>query len=238
VSQPNSVHERPRTGYAPVTLTTQVQLAEAWTTKVCAPREDCEVIDCPDGPVWLTAGVPVGDDPTGVTNTWNEGPEAGAGAHLKAQPMFQPAAVVVNVGLVQLPWSCVGPRRTRAGPVAPVAGGVEVVVDPPPVAVVVVDPPPAADVVVDPLPAAVVVVEPPAAVVVVEPVDFGRTYAGAVDAFDDFGAPPTSWFRNIPISAATSIPTASCHVLQDRLSSIWSSPGAGIGSPPLDASPA
>ena len=146
--------------YEPVTLTAQVQLAGACTTKVCAPRVDCAVTDCPDGPVWLIAGVPVGDDPTGVTNTWNDGPPAGAGAHRNAQPMFQPAAVVVNVGLVQLPWSCVGPIRTRAGPAAAVDDGVDVVVDPP-ATVVVVDPP-----------ARVVVVDPPAAaVVVVEPLD-------------------------------------------------------------------
>ncbi len=68
-------------GYEPVTLTTQVQLAGACTTNVCAPRVDCAVTDCPDGPVSLIAGVPVGDDPPGVTNTWNDGPAAGAGAH-------------------------------------------------------------------------------------------------------------------------------------------------------------
>ena len=90
-------------------------------------------------------------DPAGVTVTWKDGPEAGAGAQLKAQPMFQLAAVVVNAGLVQLPDIWVGPRRTRAGPAAAVDG---VDVDPP--VVVVVDPP-----------AAVVVVEPPGAVVVV-----------------------------------------------------------------------
>jgi hypothetical protein len=92
------------------------------------------VTDCPDGPVSLIAGVPLGDEPAGVTNTWNDGPPAGAGTHLNAQPMFQPAAVVVNVGLVQLPWSCVGPNRTRAGPAAAVGdvdGDVDVVVAPP-----------------------------------------------------------------------------------------------------------
>jgi len=61
------------------------------------------VTDCPDGPVPVIAGVPLGEDPAGVTNIWNEGPEAGTGAHLNAQPTFQPAAVVVKVGLVQLP---------------------------------------------------------------------------------------------------------------------------------------
>lgn len=86
-----------------MTLIAQVQLAGACTTSVCAPSVDCAVTDCPDGPVSLIAGVPVEDDPAGVTNTWKEGPAAGAGAHLNAQPMFQPATVVVNAGLVQLP---------------------------------------------------------------------------------------------------------------------------------------
>ena len=115
-------------------MTAQVQVAGAWTTNVCAPREDCAVTDWPDGPVSLMAGVPLGDDPAGVTKTLNDGPPAGAGTHLKAHPMFQPAAVVVNVGLVQLPCICVGPIRTRAGPAATVEdvdAAVDVVVDPP-----------------------------------------------------------------------------------------------------------
>lgn len=61
------------------------------------------VTDWPDGPVSLMAGVPEGEPPTGVTKTSNDGPEAGAGVHLKAQPTFQPDVVVVNAGLVQLP---------------------------------------------------------------------------------------------------------------------------------------
>jgi hypothetical protein len=135
------------------------------------------VTDCPEAPVWLIAGVPVADDPTGVTDTWNDGPPAGAGVQLNAQPMFQLAAVVVNAGLVQLPFICVGPNRTRAGPAAAAGGEVDVVEPPAPVVVVVVDPP-APVVAVDP-PAAVVVVEPlepragAAAVVVVDPVDVG-----------------------------------------------------------------
>jgi hypothetical protein len=119
---------------------------------------DCAVTDCPVAPVSLIAGVPLGDEPVGVTNTWNDGPAAGAGTHLNAQPMFQPAAVVVNTGLVQLPWSCVGPTRTRAGP----AGALDEV--------------DAEVVVVVELPAAVVVVEPLVeddVVVVAEPVDVG-----------------------------------------------------------------
>jgi hypothetical protein len=123
-----------RARYEPVTLTTQVQVDGACTTSVCAPRVDCAVTDCPFGAVSLIAGVPLGDDPAGVTNTWNDGPPAGAGTHLNAQPMFQPAAVVVNTGLVQLPWSCVGPMRTRAVPAAAVDGvdgEDDVVVEPP-----------------------------------------------------------------------------------------------------------
>ncbi len=52
-----------------MTFTAQVQVAGACTTNVCAPRLVCAVTDCPDGPVSLIAGVPVGDDPAGVTNT-------------------------------------------------------------------------------------------------------------------------------------------------------------------------
>jgi hypothetical protein len=92
-------------GYEPVTLTIQVQAAVDCTTSVCAPRLDCVVTDWPDGPVSLIAGVPLGGDPAGVMNTWNDGPAAGAGAHLNAQPMLHGAAVVVNEVLVQLPWS-------------------------------------------------------------------------------------------------------------------------------------
>ena len=89
--------------YDPVTFTIQVQDADACTTSVWDPRLDWAVTDCPDAPVSLTAAVPLGADPAGVTNTWNDGPEAGAGLQLNAHPMFQPAAVVVNGVLVQLP---------------------------------------------------------------------------------------------------------------------------------------
>ncbi len=92
--------------------------------------------------------------------------------------MFQPAAVVVNAGLVQLPCICVGPKSTCGGPAE--ADDPAVVVDPP-APVVVVDPLEAV-VVVDPPAAVVVVVDPPAAppldegaVVVVDPVgDLGK----------------------------------------------------------------
>ena len=80
--------------------------------------------------------------------------------------MFQPAVVVVNDGLVQFPWDCVGPISTRAGPAAADDAGADVVVVPPAM-VVVVDPlaapvlPLAAVVVVDPDVAADVVVVAP-----------------------------------------------------------------------------
>ncbi len=138
-------------------MTAQVQLADACTIKFWDPRLDWDVTDCPDGPVSPIAGVPVGDFPFGVTNTWNDGPDAGAGVQLYAQPMFQPAAVVVKVGLVQLPCICVGPRSTCGGPAE--ADDPDAVVDgalDPPAPVVVVDPP-----------EEVVVVDAPDAVVVV-----------------------------------------------------------------------
>lgn len=211
--------------YDPVTLTTQVQPVGAWTTNVCAPRVDCDVTDCPDAPVWLIAGVPVADDPTGITVNWKDGPEAGAGAQLKAQPMFQPAAVVVNAGLVQLPDICVGPKSTRAGPAADVD---DVEVDPP-AAVVVVEPL-GAVVVVDP-PAAVFAVDPPVAVatvVVVDPVEVGSLYAGVPE--DAVVEPAVVPFNAKPARSATTIATRSCHVAQLRLPLMWSSPGAGMAS--------
>ena len=167
-----------------MTLTTHSQPAGACTTTVCAPVVDCVVTDCPEGPDSLTAGVPDGVPPTGVTKTANDGPEAGAGVQRNAQPMFHPAAVVVNAGLVQFPVFCVGPMSTRAGPAA-ADGGAVVEVAPPAATVVVV---------VEPLAAVVVVDDEPTNdgdVVVVLPLApcGGRWYAGAVDAVDDV---PTS----------------------------------------------
>ena len=142
-----------------MTLTIQVQDAGACTTSVCDPRLDCAVTDCPDAPVSLIAGAPDGAEPAGVTNTWNEAPETGAGAHLNAQPMFHGAAVVVNGVLVQFPCCCGEMRSWRAGPgagVEPVGNVVGVVADPP-ATVVVVDPPATVVVVTEPPPAVVVV---------------------------------------------------------------------------------
>src|SRR5580698_8441551 len=139
---------------------TQVHDAVVCTTSSCAPRLDWGVTDCPDAPVSLIAAVPVGDadDPAGVTNTWNEGPAAGAGAQLNAQPMFHGATVVVNAVLVQFPFCWGESRSWRAGPTAAPAAVVAVVE--PPATVVVVDPPATVVVVVAELPpeAAVVVV--------------------------------------------------------------------------------
>jgi hypothetical protein len=114
------------------------------------------------------AGAPVAAVPTGATNTSNDVPAVGAGVHWNAQPMFQLAAVMVKVGLVQLPCDCVGPRSSRAGELATVevvaveevvdelvVDLVELVVDDPVGLVVVLEPPP-------PLTAVLVVLDPPA----------------------------------------------------------------------------
>jgi hypothetical protein len=77
--------------------------------------------------------------------------------------MFQPAAVMVNAGLIQLPWDWVGPRRTLA---ATVVGVDDVDVDPLAAVVVVDEDPP------EPLcDALVVVVDPVEPVVGVDPVE-------------------------------------------------------------------
>jgi hypothetical protein len=211
-------------------LTIQVHAAGACTTRVWLPTLDCEVTDWPEGPVSLTAAVPEGGDPAGVTNTWKEGPAAGAGEHRNAQPMLHEATVVVNGVLVQLPVSCGDIRRTRAGPAAAVD---DAVVDPP-APVVVVDPP-AAVVVVDPLAAVVVVAElPPAAVVVVAvPPEAGGGVLSAgslplvVPAPLALDPPPVSPLIHIPKMVATRMAVKSCHVCQDRRSLILSSPGSG-----------
>ena len=237
-------------------MTIQVQPAGACTTSVCVPMLDCDVTDCPDGPVSLMAAVPLGDDPAGVTNTWNDGPAAGAGEHLNAQPMFHEATVVVNGVLVQLPVSCGDNRRTRAGPDAAVDDTVDVAVDPP--AVVVVVDPPAAVVVVDPS-APVVFVDPPAAVVVVaelppaavvdvavlpaagapeDPTLSGGSLPLSVLAPFALDPPPVSPLIHIPKMAAIGTATKSCQVCQDRRSLSLSSPGSGGTSDDADdASP-
>jgi hypothetical protein len=193
------------------------------------------VTDCPDDPVSLIAAVPEGAEPAGVTNTWNDGPEAGAGAQLKAQPMFQGAVVVVKAVLVQLPCCCGDRSRTRAGPAAAddeVDDVVDVVVEPP-AAVVVVDPPPAA--------AVVVVAElPPGAVVVVlapfppagrleELVLGGGSFPELLPLAGDV-PPPVSPLIHMPAMTATRATVKSCHVFQVRRSFILSSPGWGWSS--------
>ena len=93
--------------------------------------------------------------------------------HWKAQPIFQPGAVIVKAGLVQFPWSWVGPSSNRAGgiDVLVVEPVVDEVDEPAVVVVVSLDFPPVVLVVADPAVGAEVVVEPPAveAVVLVEP---------------------------------------------------------------------
>ncbi len=102
----------------------------------------------PDAPVSLMAGAPVGDEPAAATDTWKEGPAVGAGVQRKAHPMFQPDAVTVKAGLVQLPWDWVGPRSSCAG-----AAVVEVVEEVPVTAPEVVVEEDAPVVVVDEVPA-------------------------------------------------------------------------------------
>lgn len=208
-----------------MTFTTHVHPVGACTTSVCAPRVDWGVTDCPEAPVSLIAGDPEAVFPAGATDTWKEGPEAGAGAQLNAQPMFHPATVVVKEGLVQLPDICVGPSSTRAGPAA---AGDELDVDP--AAVVVVDPPAA---LLDDPPAAVVVVDPleaPGAVVVeTELPEVGSLYAGVSDD-DAVAEPPVVPLSANPTRSATPHATRSCHVDQLRLPLILSSPGAGMAS--------
>ena len=143
----------------------------------------------PDAPVSLIAAAPPGDAPAAVTNTWNEVPVVGAGVHWKAQPIFQAGAVIVKAGLVQFPWSWVGPSSNRAG-------GIDVLVvepvvdevDEPVVVVVSLDFPPAVLVVVEaPAVGAEVVVEPPpveAVVLVALPPAGGREYAPPSDVPD------------------------------------------------------
>jgi hypothetical protein len=148
--------------------------------------------------------------------------------------MFQPAVVVVNAELVQLPFCWGDAKRTRAGPAA------AVVVDPP-AAVVVVDPP-AAVVVVDPPAVVVVVVEPaPAAVVVVPPADEAGVAELSVGSFplpalplagDE--PPPVLPLIAIPTTAATNMDAKSCQVFHVRRSLILSSPGAGWPSDSSD----
>jgi hypothetical protein len=224
-------------GYEPVTLTIQVQDAGACTMRVCAPRLEAAVTDCPDAPVSLITGVPEAAEPAGTAKTWKDGPAAGAGAHAKAQPMFHGAAVVVKDALVQLPFCCGDSRRTRAGPAAADDGVVDpaAVVVVAPATVVVVLAPAAAVVVVAPA-AAVVVVAPPAAVVVVAPApdEGGGVSLGgnlplpSVDALEE--PPPVSPFIHMPKIAATRLAVSSCQVRQVRFSLILSWPGSGDSS--------
>ena len=222
----------PSVSYEPVTLTIQVQDGEVWITSVCAPVVVWAVTDRPVAPVSLMAGVPVGDPPAGTTNTWNDGPAAGAGAHAKAQPMFHGAAVVVNDVLVQLPLSWGDVSSTRAGPAA--AAGAEVaVVDDPPATVVVVAPAAAVVVVVAALlalpPAAaavVVVVPPPPAVVSPELcVGGGRVPFVVPPVAEAPPPPPVSPLIHMPMMAATTATDKSCQVFQERRCLILSSPG-------------
>jgi hypothetical protein len=208
---------------------------------VCCPVLVSAVTACPDAPVSLMAAAEPADCPAGVTKTSKEVPEAGVAEHWKAQPMFQLGAVIVKSGLVQFPDDCIGPTSTRATAVVvvvvvdPVDDEVLVVVDDPapddPDVVVVVEEPPAE------LPAAVVVVLPdePGAVVPVELAGGGGVYvpAPAPDFPDPAAVPPEALqVMAIPINAAITMPTTSCHVAHERRSLRPSCPGAGTGSKP------
>lgn len=140
--------------------------------------------------------------------------------------MFQSATVVVNAGLVQLPWSCGEIMRTRAGPAAAV-DDVDVVVDAP-AAVVVVDPPAAVVVVVELAPTVVVVVAVPPPAGALEGVALG---GGSLELPElvpfPVDPPPVSPLIHIPAMAAIRTAVKSCQVFQDRRSLILSSPGLG-----------
>jgi hypothetical protein len=171
-----------------------------------------------------------------VTNTWNEVPVVGAGVHWKAQPIFQAGAVMVKAGLVQFPWSWVGPSSNRAG-------GIDVVVVEPVVdeldelAVVVVvslDFPPAVVVVEAPAVGEEVVVDPPTVetvVLVALPPAGGRVYAPPPEVPKPLEPPepeaPTLPLMAIPTPAAATMPRTSCHVFHERFSLRRSEPGAG-----------
>lgn len=86
-----------------MTLTTQMQLLEAWTMSSWLPTLVCEVTDWPESPASLTAGVAPGAPPAGTTNTWKTAPAVGGGVQRNAQPMFHLPLAIVNGVLVQLP---------------------------------------------------------------------------------------------------------------------------------------
>jgi hypothetical protein len=89
----------------PVTLTAHVHWAGASTMSCCAPVVVAEATLLPLDPVSWTAATPVALLPAGTENTVRLDPDVGAGVHWKAHPMFQEPPVMVNVGLVQLPWA-------------------------------------------------------------------------------------------------------------------------------------
>jgi hypothetical protein len=167
--------------------------------------------------------------------------------HWKAQPIFQAGAVMVKAGLVQFPWSWVGPSSNRAG-------GIDVVVVEPVVdeldelavvvvvsldfapAVVVVEAPEAgAEVVVEETAVGEeVVVEPPTVetvVLVVLPPAGGRVYAPPPEVPEPLEPPepeaPTLPLIAIPTRAAATTARTSCQVFHERFSLSRSEPGAG-----------
>jgi hypothetical protein len=145
--------------------------------------------------------------------------------------MFQAGAVIVKAGLVQFPWSWVGPSSNRAGgiEVVVVEPVVDVVDEPAVVVVVSLDFPAVVLVVVEvPAVGAEVVVEPLAveAVVLVElPPAGGREYAPPPEPEAGVRYP-----MNSPTRAAPTMPPTSCHVFHERLSLRPREPGAGTAS--------
>jgi len=205
---------RARNQATPVTFTIQMQLAGACTPSSWLPAVVCAVTDCPDAPVSFTAGLDPGELPAGKTKTWNEGPEAGAGVHWNAQPMFHVPPATVKGWLVHVPFDCVGPSSTWAGPVGAVVAVDDVG------AVVVVD---AVD--------AVVVVDAVGSVVLPEEPDGGGTVYGLVVCVDE-ALPLPLLPSTMPTNRAATTAAASCHVRQDRRSLMPRSPRAG--APTLD----
>jgi hypothetical protein len=173
------------------------------------------VIALPVAAVDVTTGAEPGGAPVLTTKISNDGPPVGAGAHWKAQPMFQVPPAMLNEGLVQFPLMVVCGTRTVAGPTA---AGTDVELDP------------AAVVDVALAGAVVAVAEPPAAVVAVEPAGGGTLYPLLPLLLADPDDEPVLPLNHMPTTAATMTATTSCQVFQDRRSLNLRSPFWGTTS--------
>jgi hypothetical protein len=199
-----------------------MQLAGAWTSSSKVPVGDCGVTEVPEAAVSLTAGVAPGEPPAGTTKTSNAGPEAGAGVHRYAHPMFHPLAATVNGVLVQAPLDCLLGMSTWATPLVGVGPAGAVVADGG------VDADDGADEVVgeDAWPA--------------EPAGGGGVYDRLAGA--GVAPPPPVLPMTIPRTRAIAATTASCQVRHDRRSLMPKAPGtgaptgrSGVGPPFIDA---